>query len=158
MLSEETRMDVRHTVLSHLKQAKVGEKDKKTTDLPRLIPQSQQKASGQRLIEEIKGRSGDAQPKSIPPSTPKEILEHSVFVTAPTTSSGCPQKVKVKVKLLDVRSAAEIDLVVFEDHIQLGAPSLHPQDVQLPVPVQKDKAKAAYNPVTKTLSVSIPCL
>ena len=45
-----------------------------------------------------------------------------------------------------------------QDHIQLGAPSLHPQDVQLPVPVQKDKAKAAYNPVTKTLSVSIPCL
>ena len=103
----------------------LSEKDKKTTDLPRLIPQSQQKASGQRLIEEIKGRSGDAQPKSIPPSTPKEILEHSVFVTAPTTSSGCPQKVKVKVKLLDVRSAAEIDLVVFEVREGLGLGMRH---------------------------------
>ena len=140
MLSEETRVDVGYTVLSHLKQAKVGEKDnRKSTDLPRLIPQSQQIPSGQRLIEEIKGKSKDAQPKSTPPSlapkstppslapkstppplapksTPPSLgskgkLEHSVFVT---NSTGHSQKVKVKVKLLEIRSAAEIDLVVFE--------------------------------------------
>ena len=118
----------------------LSEKDnRKSTDLPRLIPQSQQIPSGQRLIEEIKGKSKDAQPKSTPPSlapkstppslapkstppplapksTPPSLgskgkLEHSVFVT---NSTGHSQKVKVKVKLLEIRSAAEIDLVVFE--------------------------------------------
>ena len=102
-----------------------GKDNRKTSELPRLLPQDQSDPSRKSLIEEVKGDkhklTRNNQPCTTNPGgTPssqqgEEVPEHSVFITS---SSGPSRKVKVKVTLPRVKSAAEVDLEVFE--VRLG--------------------------------------
>ena len=64
--------------------------------------------------------------------------------------------VVLEVELPGVASAAEIDVDIDEDTVELCVPERHQLSVSLPEPVDPDAAKARFVKATSTLVLTLP--